>query len=189
MLDAMTGLPDMLLLGDSHLARIRRARLRRLEAAGGHRVSNVAIGGASVLELDDQLDGAPSAAVALVSVGTNDAAPWKQVPLETFARTLAGALPRVPASRLVYVGSPGVAEERLAGANDRTNARLREYVDVAAETVRAYGGEFLDTAALLARVDDDVFEDDGVHLNKAGYDVLLAALAAHVVSERVEPRA
>jgi lysophospholipase L1-like esterase len=33
-----------------------------------------------------------------------------------------------------------------------------------------------------------VFEDDGVHLNKAGYDILLAALAAHVISERVEPR-
>jgi lysophospholipase L1-like esterase len=89
----------------------------------------------------------------------------------------------------VYVGSPGVAEERLARANDRTNARLREYVDVAAETVRSHGGEFVDTAALLARVDDEVFEDDGVHLNKTGYDALLAALAAHVAPGRVESRA
>jgi lysophospholipase L1-like esterase len=188
MLDAMTSVPDQLLLGDSHHARIRCARLRRLESASGHSVSNRAVGGASVLELGDQLDGAPSAAVALVSVGTNDAAPWKRVPLDTFATTLAGLLPRVPASRRVYVGSPGVVEERLPRANDRTNARLREYVEVAAETVRSHGGEFLDTAALLARVDEDVFEDDGVHLNKAGYDVLLAALAGHVAPQRAEPR-
>jgi lysophospholipase L1-like esterase len=33
-----------------------------------------------------------------------------------------------------------------------------------------------------------VFEDDGVHLNKAGYDVLLAALAGHVAPQRAEPR-
>jgi lysophospholipase L1-like esterase len=187
MLDAMTVVPELLLLGDSHLSRIRRARLRRLEAASGHRVSNRAVGGTSVLGLGDQLDGAPPAAVALVSVGTNDAAPWKQVPLETFATTLAGLLPRVPTSRLVYVGSPGVDEGRLTRANDRTNTRLREYVDVAAETVRSYGGEFLDTAALLARVDDDVFEGDGVHLNKAGYDVLLAALTAHVAPQPADP--
>jgi lysophospholipase L1-like esterase len=174
----MTAPPGLLLLGDSHLTRIRRARLRRLEAASGHRVLNAAVGGASVHGLAHQLDGAPPAEVAMISVGTNDAAPWKQVPIDTFRRALAELLPSVPASRVLYVGSPGVDEQRLTRANDRTNARLREYVDAAAETVRRHGGEFLDTAALLARVDDDVFLDDGVHLNKAGYDTLLPALAA-----------
>jgi lysophospholipase L1-like esterase len=172
--------PHLLLLGDSHLARIRRARLRRLEASSGHRALNAAVGGSSVLDVADQLGGLPPAEVAVLSVGTNDAAPWKQVPIETFRTTLAALLPRVPALRLVYVGSPGVDEQRLTGSNDRTNHRIAEYVDTAAETVLRQGGEFLDTAHLLAQVDGDVFEDDGVHLNKAGYDALLPALAARV---------
>ncbi|MGN6577215.1 MAG: SGNH/GDSL hydrolase family protein [Nocardioides sp.] len=179
----MSNPPDLLLLGDSHLTRIRRARLRRLEAASGHRVLNAAVGGASVLGLSGQLDGAPPADVAMLSVGTNDAAPWKQVPIDTFRTALSELLPRVPASRVVYVGSPGIDEQRLTRENDRTNLRLREYVDAAAETVRRHGGEFLDAAALLARVDDDVFLDDGVHLNKTGYDVLLPALAACALTE------
>jgi lysophospholipase L1-like esterase len=147
--------------------------------SSGHRVLNAAVGGASVLDVGAQLDGAPPAEVALVCVGTNDAAPWKTVAIETFRAALLELLPRVPAARVVYVGSPGVDEHRLTGMNDRTNARIREYVDVAAETVRRHGGEFLDTAALLAEVPEDVFENDGVHLNKAGYDLLLPALAAH----------
>lgn len=174
----MTVVSDLLLLGDSHLSRVRRTRLRRLEAASGHRVLNAAVGGASVLDLAAQLDGVRPADVAMVSVGTNDAAPWKQVAIGTFRATFAALLPRVPAARVVYVGSPGVDEHRLSRAKDRTNARLREYVEAAADTVRLHGGEFLDTAALLAQVEGDVFEDDGVHLNKAGYDALLAALAA-----------
>ncbi len=171
-------MPDVLLLGDSHLSRVRRARLRRLEAASGARVMNAAVGGSSSLDLADQLGTGLQADVAMVSVGTNDAAPWKQVPLDTFTEALAAFLPRVPAGRVVYVGSPGVDERRLSRANDRTNARLREYVEAAADVVRLHGGAFLDSAQLLAGLGVDVFGDDGVHLNKAGYDHLLPALAA-----------
>ncbi len=171
-------MPDVLLLGDSHLSRIRRARLRRLEAAVGDRVLNAAVGGSSSLDLADQLGGGSHADVAMLSVGTNDAAPWKRVPLETYRRALVAVVPRVPAARVVYVGSPGVDERRLTRANDRTNARLREYVEAAADVVRGHGGEFFDSAELLAGLDVDVFEDDGVHLNRAGYDHLLPALAA-----------
>lgn len=170
--------PEVLLLGDSHLARVRRARLRRLEAAADRRVLNAAVGGTSTLELARQVEEVPAVDVALLSVGTNDAAPWKQVPLDRFGESLAALLPRIDAVRVVYVGSPGVDEGRLTRTNDRTNSRLREYVEVAAEVVTAHGGAFLDTAALLVAVEEDVFEDDGVHLNRAGYDRLLPALAA-----------
>ena len=67
----------IVLLGDSHLARIKR-ELPRL----GESVLNAAVGGATVLDLEAQANGAVLTAedVVVVSVGTNDGAPWKKVP-------------------------------------------------------------------------------------------------------------
>lgn len=72
----------IVLLGDSHLARIRRD----LPALGPD-VCNAAVGGASALDLLAQAATASVGEddVAVVSVGTNDAAPWKQVPVLTFS--------------------------------------------------------------------------------------------------------
>ena len=67
----------VVLLGDSHLARVRRDLL-----VLGPDVCNAAEGGASSLDLLAQATGAAVEEddLVVVSVGTNDAAPWKHVP-------------------------------------------------------------------------------------------------------------
>lgn len=64
--------------------------------------------------------------MVVVSVGTNDAAPLKHVPLTVFAQAVRRCMQSVPARRWVYVAPTGVDESRLAGSGDRTSAVLDE---------------------------------------------------------------
>jgi len=163
----------VLLLGDSHLARSRRD-LARIAPD----ITNRATGGAFARDLVVQaadLDLASHNAV-VVSVGTNDAAPWKQA--DDFVSVITGFLASHPGVRWVFMRSPGVDESRLSGSGDRTNRGLAEYADAAASLFAESGGSVIDTPRLLASLGPAAFTDDGVHLTGAAYDVLLPAITA-----------
>ena len=164
-------------LGDSHLARVRRD----LPVVGSD-VCNAAQGGASAPDLLAQ---ALEAAVeehdrVVVSVGTNDAAPWKHVPVTTFARALLRCMHSVPARRWVYVTPPGVDEARLTGAGDRTNAILDEYRRAAVSVCIEAGARVVHTERLITPLGADAFADDGLHLSGRAYKVVLPAVAEAV---------
>jgi lysophospholipase L1-like esterase len=166
-------MPRVVLLGDSHLARVRRD-LGRI----GDDVRNAAVGGASSRDLRDQaapVDWRADDRV-VVSVGSNDAAPWKQVPVAEFAALLAELLGSLPAARL-YVAPPGVVEDRLTGDPDRTNALMDVYRDAAVAVCEDAGVRVLRADRLLAPLGAAAFAADGLHLSGEGYDVLLAGLA------------
>ena len=98
------------LMGDSHLARLRR----ELGTFPGE-VRNAAEGGASSRDLLRQADavGVLPSDVVVLSVGTNDAAPWKRVPVSEFAHSLSMLVAAHAPRRWVLVAPPGVVEERL----------------------------------------------------------------------------
>jgi lysophospholipase L1-like esterase len=171
----------VVLLGDSHLARVRRD-LDRI----GTDVVNAAVGGACTRDLLPQARSAGITAddVLVVSVGSNDAAPWKAVPLDEAVGLADGFLSGVPRAGLVLLTSPGVDEERLTGANDRTNAVLASYAAALTDRFTAADAVVVDAAALLAPLGSDAFADDGLHLAGAAYELLLPALAAAVKSAR-----
>lgn len=177
-------MPDLVLLGDSHLARVRKARLRALEQATGLRVVNLAVGGATAPDLAVQVSEVRDPGVVAISVGTNDAAPWKQVPHVEFERALGAAVAALDGVALVHLGSPGVDEVRLPGPGDRTNARIATYDDTARRTVTGAGGASVDLRAALLATGEDCFELDGVHLDHRGYRVLLDELARTVLAVR-----
>lgn len=161
-------------LGDSHLARVRRD----LPVVGPD-VCNAAEGGASVL---DVLAQATRAAVqdsdlVVLSVGTNDAAPWKQVPATVFARAVAQCLESVPARRWIYVAPPGVDEARLTGSGDRTNAILDAYRDAALSVCGDAGAGVVRTERVIAPLGAAAFVDDGLHLSGPAYKLVLRAIA------------
>jgi lysophospholipase L1-like esterase len=167
----------IVLLGDSHLARVRRD-LPRV----GADVCNAAQGGASVLDLPAQaaraaVDGSD---VVVVSVGTNDAAPWKQVPVTTFAQAVSGFLQSVPARRWVYLAPPGVDESRLAGSNNRTNAVLDEYRDAAVGVCNDAGTRVVRTERLVGTLGTGAFVSDGLHLSGRAYGLVLPTIAEAV---------
>jgi len=145
----------------------------------GSDVLNAAVGGASSLDLLAQ---AGEAAVGpddlvVVSVGTNDAAPWKRVPVGTFARALSHCLQSVPARQWIYVAPPGVDEARLTGPGDRTNAVLDDYRDAALAVCDDVGAGVVRAERLLAPLGSAAFVDDGLHLSGPAYKVLLHAIA------------
>lgn len=164
----------IVLLGDSHLARVRRD----LPTLGSD-VCNAAHGGASSLDLLAQ---AATAVVGeddlvVVSVGTNDAAPWKQVPVATFARAVSRCLRSVPARGWVYVAPPGVDESRLAGSGDRTNAVLDEYRDAAVSACHDAGAHVVRTERVIGSLGAAAFVSDGLHLSGRAYQAVLPAIA------------
>ncbi len=167
----------VVLLGDSHLARVRRD-LGRL----GSSVVNAAVGGASTRDLLPQAVGAAVTAtdVLVVSVGSNDAAPWKAVPLSEFAALLDDFLASAPRAGLVLLTPPGVDEARLGRRRDRTNAVIIRYSDAARTAFAAVGATVVDGRALLAGLGPAAYDDDGLHLTGPAYDVVLPALAAAV---------
>lgn len=163
----------IVLLGDSHLARIQR-QLPLI----GENVLNAARGGATVRHLESQADGAvlSRSDVVIVSVGTNDAAPRNDVPLADFEQALDRFLGSTPAGARVIMTPPGVDESR-PGAGDRTNALVATYREAATAVAESRSARLLDTPALLAHLGTAAIAGDGLHLSGAAYGVLLPALA------------
>lgn len=168
----------VVLMGDSHLAKLDRRRIRQLDALTGDRypITNHAAGGSTVLDLLAEVElGAllPQDRIVL-SVGTNDCAPWKRVPLVRFRTALDELLDHLRHHRLVVLLPPPVDEQRQIVAG-RTGLRT--------EQDRAPYAAALTTAAAAHRAEiveiggDGTHAPDGVHLNDAGYDRLIAGLA------------
>lgn len=181
----------VVLIGDSHFARIRRDLFRLVcgehssAGLGAVEIVNVAVGGACTCDIQDQVAGAglrPDDVVAL-SVGTNDAAPWKELAIDEVGQHVDNLLADLSSKRPVYLAPPGVDEARLEGLNDRTNTRTALYGAAIGERLRAAGAVVIDGRAAVSRIGAAAFADDGVHLSGAGYDVLIPALAAAICPE------
>jgi lysophospholipase L1-like esterase len=143
----------------------------------GDDVLNAAVGGSSSRDLQGQ---AASVAWrtddrAVLSVGSDDAAPWKQVPLQEYVDRVSALLAAVPALQ-VYVAPSGVVEDRLTGDPDRTNAVMDAYRDAAIAVCEAADVRVLRADRALAHLGTAAFAVDGLHLSGEGYDVLLAEL-------------
>lgn len=180
----------VVLLGDSHLARVRRDL-----GLIGTDVHNGAVGGATVRALAAQAADARVGRgdVVVVSVGSNDAAPWKQVPLEAFRADLERLLTSVPAAHWVLVTPPGVDETRLAGGGgpaggDRTNevvdtyraAAVGAFVGASVGADAVVGASLVRAEEVLRPLGADAFVDDGLHLTGRAYALLLPAVGAAV---------
>jgi len=142
-------------------------------------VRNAAEGGASSLDLHRQATsaGVEEHDLVVVSVGTNDAAPWRRVPVAAFSRALSSFLLSAPAHRWVYLAPPGVDEACLQGSTDRTNAVLDEYRDAALSACDDVGAHVVRTERIIAPLGAAAFADDGLHLSGRAYGVVLPAVA------------
>lgn len=160
-------------IGDSHLARLRR-ELQTFSGDG----RNAAEGGASSRDLLRQADavGLHDSDSVVLSVGTNDAAPWMQVPVSEFVQSLSMFVASHVPRGWVFVAPPGVVEGRLTGARERTNAVIDEYRLAAIAVCEDVGGHVVRTDLMLEALGERAFAKDGVHLNGTGYRVLVPAI-------------
>lgn len=172
-----------MLLGDSHLAKMTKPLVTALEAQlQGTTVYNCAMGGA---DRTDILSRAPLLASipwdgVVVSVGTNDLAPWKQVPVAEFDANLRATLQLFRADRVIVLGPPPVDEDAQPGPHRRMNDLVRRYSTAAKQVADDSGATDLDTGVLLQNLTEagpPIHAHGGVHLSPASYDVLIAGLA------------
>lgn len=175
----------IVLLGDSHLSRVRRD-LGRLACCAADRagsappqILNAATGGATTADLPQQAAGAGlrSDDRVVVSIGTNDAASWKQIAYERVCAHLDDFLGGLAVSRLVYLCPPGFEESRLRYQSRNANVALASYASAIAGRLSAAGATTVDGHRLVKDLGDAAFADDGMHLTGRGYDVVLPALA------------
>ena len=145
----------------------------------GPDVCNAAEGGARSLDLLAQAAraGVEEDDVVVMSVGTNDAAPWKQLPVPDFVRALARCMASVPARGWIYVTPPGVDEIRLSGVGDRTNALVDEYREAAVSVCTDAGAQVVRAERVIAPLGVDAFVSDGLHLSGRAYKLVLPVIA------------
>lgn len=174
----------ILMLGDSHLARLRtQGGQDRLEELLGAPVDNRAVGGSTVRALPDQAAGLDLSSydAVVVSLGTNDAAPWGAVALDDFRRGLAAVVDA--GTRWVAVTTPGVDGARTPDEG-RSNTVMEQYADALASAVEGAGGVTVRSRDVIAPLGSDGFVEDGFHLSPAAYEVLLPAIAEAVADVR-----
>ena len=169
-----------MLIGDSHLARLNND-LSPLVATP---VIDAAQGGASI---GDALRQASSIRVdandiVVLSIGTNDAAPWKQTPLAAFSDGLDQFKDSFDLGRWIYMTPPGVDESRLSGSSNRTNMVMEIYRDKATTVLRSGGASILPSHEVIAELGSFAFSSDGVHLAEAAYSLLVPEIAKSIAS-------
>ena len=152
------------LVGDSHLTDTSSRQVTKLGPrlrAAGFNVTTLARGG---LDTRQALVQTPprDADWIVYSLGTNDAAPWKQVRRNEFELNYTRLLASAAGRAQLVLGPPQVVD-RPGG---RSNAVIRKYSDIAARVSRAHGAAFVALIDHLSTLD---LAEDGVHLNDLGY--------------------
>ncbi len=142
---------------------------------------NAAVGGATVLDLEAQADGVSmsSADAVVISVGTNEAAPWNTIPVHDFQRALTRFMTSHRLRIRVMVAPPGVHEARL-GSGERTNAVVSQYRAAAVSVAESCHARLIDPLPLFAPLGIHAFASDGLHLSGRAYRLLLPALTLAV---------
>lgn len=163
---------DVVLIGDSHLDYLGHDADRI--CAG---VVNLAVGGSIVRDLPGQCARAVELDpdVVVLSIGTNDSNPRREVSLDEFVAALEAVFDQWQ-GRLVYVASPGLDLARLGTAPRFTEEAMDAYRDAALALCAERGVPAVRSHEVLAPIGVDAFCPDGLHLSAAGYDLLIAAM-------------
>jgi lysophospholipase L1-like esterase len=171
---------NVVLFGDSMLARFRKPHIQHLESelGPGATVFNCATGG------HDSTDGVRRAPVlgkidcttVVLSFGGNDCAPWKQVPLDQFTENITTIVAAFEGARPVAFLPPVIEEILRPGLGMRTNKELDAYRDVLRAAVGPDAA--LETGEILrGHKGSRTLEDDGLHLTTDSYTLLMPHLA------------
>ena len=174
----------LVLFGDSLFAQAGKHRLLMLEQAlPGYDVYNCAVGG---WDTNDCVGKAPYIAklepdVLVISLGTNDAAPWKQVPLEKFKENIPKIFNSFSKAKIVYFLPAPVDEVKIANTDTRRSIKgIKEYHDAAREVCEAQGIAYINSFAVFKPFLDsgkDYHVEDGVHFNDFAYEIIAGELA------------
>ncbi len=180
----------IVLFGDSLLSLFHKPYIQDLESKiPGTDVYNCAAGGWNT---EDGVIKAPYIAslnpeVIVISLGMNDAAPWKQVHIEKFKTNLATIFDIFETSKIIFFLPPPVDEKKQTEGRRRTNAAIQIYADAARHVCNNKSSvELVDSWEIFTPLlENEVVyhEDDGVHLNEYGNSLLITHLSEAINSK------
>lgn len=180
----------LVLFGDSLFARCSKHLMLLLEARlyAHYDAYNCAVGG---WDSSDIVKKAPYIAtlkpeVVVISVGTNDASPWKQVELADFEANIKQILQAFNGSKVIFFLPPPVHAASLPAGKEISNQDVKQYHDAAKAIVEKAGAGFINSWEIfmpLQEKGESYHIDDGVHLNDRGYDLLFTAIKEVILSE------
>lgn len=174
----------LVLFGDSLLALASKSHLVLLEdkLEGQYDVYNCAVGGWDSRDLlkKSSYIAKLNPDVLVLSLGTNDASPWKQVPVAEFTDNVSKSLQFFGKSRIVYFLPMPIDETKQIPDKQRTNKLQKEYHDTAKNLCEKLGLEFTESWDIfepLLETGKEYLVDDGVHLNDFAYETLFSEIA------------
>jgi|GEM_PF-1782587 len=168
----------VLMLGDSHLARLEEGDLERMRSRLGAEVENAAAGGAWSGDLHRQVGARDLTRydAVVLSIGTNDAHPSTSSSPRALRANVAELLTAAPPATLLR--SPGMRRAPVPFDTEAVNVAISSCMDAAADAVRSHGGRLLPTLPILARLGDAAWAADGMHLSRPANALVIAALVA-----------
>lgn len=165
----------IVLFGDSLLGRFNKSLIDQLELAiPNSTVYNCAAGGWN------SNDGAKRAEYiaglapdfVVLSFGANDTTPWKEtVDIATFTNNLETIVAAFSGSKIIALLCPPVSLQSIDQTNEFNNS-LSLYNQVVREAIQHHDGYCIEAEQLLKDT-KDYHEDDGLHINKLGYDIVI----------------
>jgi lysophospholipase L1-like esterase len=175
---------SLVLFGDSLFGRCRKGEETFLadKLNNQYEIYNCATGG---LNSDDVARRAPFIGklqpdVVLISVGSNDASPWKAVSLDVFKQNLSLIAKPFENSRIIFFPPPPIVESIRPEGKEIPNELMRQYnqavVDYCQQNEVEYWDSWADMLPLL-ETDRDPHNEDGLHFSDEGYTFVLAKLA------------
>ncbi len=174
----------LVLFGDSLFANAAKHRVVIFEdALPGYDVYNCAVGGWNT---NDCVKKAPyiaklNADVVVVSLGTNDAAPYKQIPIEKFIANIPLIIKSFEGSKVIwYLPTPIDQKKNSINGKEIPNEVVREYHDAAKKVCEESGIDVIDSFLIFKPMLDSgetYHNEDGVHYIDNAYEIIAKELA------------
>ncbi len=175
---------SLVLFGDSLLARMGIDTISNLEilledaivyncAAGGMTSNDGAKRADFIAKLqpDD----------VVLSFGTNDCAPWKvQVSKEDFRKNLLSIIHSFSGSRVIIFPCPPAYDPNDLSGTKEFNAICEQYNEIIFDIAKSTSSEYINSPKIygdLLKNGTNYHEEDGIHLNEKGYEVLVLELS------------
>lgn len=181
----------LVLFGDSLLGDCSKRHTDSLEEKLGklYEVYNCANGGWDTSDLlrKAPLIGKLPADIVILSVGTNDASPWRHIELDRFKSNLNEITANFAHCRLIVLLPPPVNESRQPKNKFRSNDIMQRYAEALKSHCRQNNLEYLDSWQYFQpylEPEDRLHSEDGVHFTDEGYGLVFDGLVGVINSTK-----
>lgn len=173
----------LILFGDSLFAQADKHRILLFEEAlKDYDIYNCAVGG---WDTNDCVKKSPYISqlkpeVVVISLGTNDAAPWKQVPIEKFIENIPEIFKTFSNSKIVYFLPTPVDEAKTKSVGKGLlNEHIKPYHDAAKNVCEEQGIAYINSFAVFKSMIDagqEYHNEDGIHFENIAYEIIAKEL-------------